>query len=55
MGLVNDSRWYPDSRFYQGGSVNYGLADIDVALIRLLYDPRIESGMTIEDLERMGL
>ena len=55
MGLVNDSRWYPDSRFYQGGSARYGLADIDEALIRLLYDPRIESGMTIEDLERMGL
>ena len=55
LGLRDDSWWYPDSRFYQGGSVNYGLADIDVALIRLLYDPRIESGMTIEDLERMGL
>ena len=32
-----------------------GLADIDEALIRLLYDPRIKLGMTIGDLERMGL
>ena len=55
LGLTNDSWWYPDSRFYQGFSINPGLADIDEALIRLLYDPRIEPGMTIEDLERMGL
>ena len=55
MGLARDSWWFPDSRFYQGISARYGLADIDEALIRLLYDPRIEPGMTIEDLERMGL
>ena len=55
MGLMNDSWWYPDSRFYEGVSAKYGLADIDVALIRLLYDPRIKPGMTIEDLQRMGL
>ncbi|MCY3800748.1 MAG: DUF2927 domain-containing protein [Chloroflexi bacterium] len=55
MGLPNDSWWYPDSRFYQGLSASHGLADVDEALIRLLYDPRIEPGMTIEDLERMGL
>ena len=55
MGLPNDSWWYPDSRFYQGVSARYGLADIDEALIRLLYDPRIKPGMTIEDLDRMGL
>ena len=55
LGLTNDSWWYPDSTFYQGGSASYGLADIDEALIRLLYDPRIKPGMTIEELERMGL
>ena len=55
MGLIDDSWWYPDSMFYQGGSASYSLADIDEAVIRLLYDPRIEPGMTIEDLERMGL
>ena len=55
LGLANDSWWYPDSRFYQGISINPGLADIDEALIRLLYDPRIKPGMTIEDLEGMGL
>ena len=55
LGLTNDSWWYPDSRFYQGFSIKPGLADIDEALIRLLYDPRIKPGMTIEDLERMGL
>lgn len=55
VGLTNDSWWYPDSRFYQGFSINPDLADIDEALVRLLYDPRIRPGMTIEDLERIGL
>ena len=57
LGLPNDSWWYPDSTFYQGWSehLGSGLADIDEAVIRLLYDPRIKAGMTIEDLERIGL
>ena len=55
LGLPNDSWWYPDSTFYQAGFPIPGLADIDEALVRLLYDPRIKPGMTMEDLERMGL
>ena len=55
LGLAGSSWWYPDSTFYQGGSASSGLAEIDEAVIRLLYDPRIKPGMTIEDLERIGL
>ena len=55
VGLTGIAWWYPDSIFYQGGSSRTQLADIDEALIRLLYDPRIRPGMTVEDLERMGL
>ena len=55
LGLTGSSWSYPDSIFYEGASSRAELADIDEALIRLLYDPRIKPGMTIEDLERMGL
>ena len=55
LGLAGNSWSYPDSIFYEDDSSPTELADIDEALIRLLYDPRIKPGMTIEDLERMGL
>ena len=55
VGLDGNSWSYPDSVFYEGVSSGTELADIDEALIRLLYDPRIKPGMTIEELERMGL
>ena len=55
VGFAGVAWWYPDSIFYQGDSSHMQLADIDEALIRLLYDPQIKPGMTIHDLERMGL
>ena len=55
MGVTGRSWRYPDSVFYEGDSSPTELADIDEAVIRLLYDPRIKPGMTMEDLERMGL
>ena len=55
LGLAGSSSLYPDSIFHEDVSSGTELADIDEALIRLFYDPRIKPGMTVEDLERMGL
>jgi hypothetical protein len=55
IGLPHDSWEYPDSTFYQGGNKALDFTELDKAVIRLLYDPRIEPGMTIEDLDRLGL
>lgn len=50
IGLLDTSWWYPDSVFYEGDSSTRRFADIDSALIRLLYDPRIKPGMTYRDV-----
>lgn len=39
----------------RGPSEMLDFTDIDKAVIRLLYDPRIKPGMTSEDLRRIGL
>lgn len=41
--------------FYQGSNEVLEFTELDKAVIRLLYDPRIKPGMTIEDLDRLGL
>jgi hypothetical protein len=46
LGLANDSYRYPDSIFYQGYTLTHGLSDIDRRILTLLYDPRIEPGMS---------
>ena len=38
----------------RGPSQMLEFADIDKAVIRLLYDPRIKPGMDDEDLQRIG-
>ena len=51
MGLPNDSYQYPNSIFQQ--SVDYSpteYAEIDKAVIRLLYDQRIRPGMTQQEV-----
>ena len=50
IGLLDTSWWYPDSVFYEGDSSTTRFADIDWAVIRLLYDPRIKPGMTYSDM-----
>ncbi len=54
-GLPHDSLEYSDSVFYQGGNEVLEFTELDEAVIRLLYDPRVKPGMTIEDLDRLGL
>ncbi len=55
FGLPHDSWRYPDSVFYQGKNEVPEFTEIDKAIIRLLYEPEIESRMTLEDLEKLGL
>jgi hypothetical protein len=45
LGLMNDSWSDPASTFYQGWTATATYTDRDRALIRLLYDPRIQPGM----------
>ncbi|MDP6508802.1 MAG: DUF2927 domain-containing protein [Chloroflexota bacterium] len=55
LGLLQDSWGYPRSAFYQGWSDTTEFAAIDRAIIRLLYEPEILPGMTLADLEALGL
>lgn len=44
LGVLMDSSRYPDSIFYSGWTTVTEYSDLDRAVIRLLYDPRIEPG-----------
>jgi hypothetical protein len=46
LGLMRDSFKYPLSMFYQPWTDVTQYAEIDKALIRMLYDPSIQAGMT---------
>lgn len=46
LGLMKDSYRYKDSVFYQGWTSVTQYADIDKALIEMLYRPEIRPGMT---------
>lgn len=46
LGLMGDSERYSDSIFYQGWTETTHYADIDKALIEMLYRPEIRPGMT---------
>lgn len=48
LGLMQDSHTYPESIFYQGASDVTSYAEIDRALIEMLYRPEIRPGMTRE-------
>ena len=50
LGMMNDSYEYKDSIFYQEWTDAGSYADIDTAVIRILYDPRIEPGMTMDEI-----
>ena len=45
FGLMADSKRYPDSIFYQNWSTTTQYSELDRALIKLLYDKQIHSGM----------
>ena len=45
FGLMADSKRYPDSIFYQHWSTTTQYSELDRALIKMLYDKEIHSGM----------
>lgn len=45
FGLMADSKRYPDSIFYQHWSTTTQYSELDRALIKMLYDKQIHSGM----------
>lgn len=55
LGLPADSSNYPASIFYEPWSVTTRYAAIDKEVIRILYHPRVEPGMTAEDVAALGL
>jgi len=50
LGLMADSYKYPSSIFYQPWSTVTEYSTVDRALIKMLYDKRLESGMRREDI-----
>ncbi|HEY4695445.1 MAG TPA: DUF2927 domain-containing protein [Candidatus Hydromicrobium sp.] len=50
-GLIRDSWRYQESIFYQGWTGTTAYAQIDRALINLLYDLRLRSGMTQDEVK----
>ena len=58
LGLMNDSRKYPDSIFYQDFSTVQEFSGLDLQIIKLLYDSEIRAGMLdfqVEELLRNRL
>jgi hypothetical protein len=53
LGLMNDSYRYENSIFQQAWTNTIEYDPVDEAVIKLLYDPRIHSGMTRNSVERV--
>ncbi|MHC4270178.1 MAG: DUF2927 domain-containing protein [Planctomycetota bacterium] len=53
LGLMNDSNKYADSIFYHGWTGTETYADIDKAVIQILYDPKILPNMSYSELENI--
>jgi len=51
LGIMNDSYQYKDSIFYQEWTDTGSYAEIDRAVISMLYDPGVEPVMTMEEVE----
>jgi len=51
LGMMNDSYEYRDSIFYQDWTDTGSYSDMDRAVIRILYDPRIELEMTMDEIK----
>ena len=50
LGIMKDSYRYKDSVFYQGWTDTLNYSPIDRTIVSLLYDPRLRSGMTQEQI-----
>lgn len=48
LGMINDSYEYKDSIFYQDWTDTGSYAEMDREVIRILFDSRIEPGMTMD-------
>jgi len=56
VGLMRDSSKYQESIFYEGDSITASYAPIDRVIISLLYDSRLKSGMTKDQVKNtLGL
>lgn len=53
LGLMNDSYNYPESIFYQSWTNTTEYADIDKAIIKMLYQPEIRVGMTKKEVQNV--
>ncbi|NJM56768.1 MAG: DUF2927 domain-containing protein [Synechococcales cyanobacterium RU_4_20] len=53
LGLMQDSWAWPDSIFYQGWTTTLAYTAIDQALIQLLYQPQMRTGMTRAEVAQM--
>ena len=51
LGMMNDSYKYKNSIFYQDWTDTGSYSDMDRAVIRILYDPRIKLGMTMDEVD----
>ena len=50
LGMFQDSWRQKESMFYQGWTMTSRYSDLDKAVIRTLYDPRIQPGMTRDEV-----
>ena len=53
LGLLADSKEYPDSIFFEGYSETRRFSELDKALIKTLYSPAIKMGMHAPDVEKV--
>lgn len=53
LGIMNDSYEYADSIFYQEWTDVQGLSEIDKAVVEILYDTRLRSGMSMEEVTKI--
>ena len=53
LGLMNDAETYRDSTFYQGWTETQDFSPLDRDLIQMLYDRRVRSGQTREQIRQL--
>ena len=55
LGLTQDSWLYPDSIFYQNSNDTQWPTELDWTVVRLLYDPSMQAGMTKDQARATAL
>ena len=53
LGLMNDAETYRDSTFYQGWTETQDFSPLDRDLIQMLYDRRVRSGQTRDQIRQL--